>query len=1273
MKRTILLTLSFLVPATFFFGPVQTVGLPGEELDDGLGDVAAELEEELGDSWWNKNWKFRRKVWIEDPRTKVMGKKIRLARPDPLLLFNTRPCASRLADLRALSPLGKQIECGVDNFGQDDGTSAIWVKLSAHKRKSTPLIYLYYANSKIKPPPAETDPPEKIPGRPGDVRLGPEETAPGYTHRTPKMGRFYRNLVVVEAEQCRSSYGKPTFTYGDRPPQMLWRIGDRGKIQFPNYISAGAYLASTCPWRPHELKEPIRARTTTDLPAGGKWHVHVRYKTSRPNHPHRRRRHRFVPFELRLNDKKYRCGVKQKGGARFRWDSFETELEAGKTEIGFRLTGMSGPDCVLFTKDEEYLPDRRDVNGPVWMRFKVLSEKTKPFYINVFCVIQPWSTHGPQGKSAGLVFRDRVIPGGQGARPRERDPETLLQPGEWSPWVRTLHSSMPTWWTHVSFLPGDKPPIGRYGQTDVEVTFQFASRPHHDRVFRHGTERTGKKRGTKGLHVLMPRRLDLNSMLDRTLTFTQWARQRYQRAQELIGGKTEGPEKIMVTTMATAQSAEATRYVLKTCSALGFNGIGIRCPLEREEFARIAGEHGYRWTQSHHWAPKMDLASLPLEPPEQRSCTEVLRSAIEEAAAKTYVPEASRWHVPGLRPRLIIMGDEIGPATSAAYINLVPLLKGAFHEYLRRHSLTPDFFGKKNWGEVEAIGYQEISRISRTGENLLRIQAALREEAGESTKYEFKLPIPAREEPPEGVATKVQETEDLPGLEEDGNDEEESAAPEERVKRASLEEKRLYHWTQRFRSFYTSVFYGIAHREIQRVAEEEMDLPFKPLCSPNFQASPTMTGQMWDGALNLFEWARNDTTNLLFHEDWINGPYRVAFGQRLLHAAARKEGQLNGHLIVADRGFPQRFMMGLAGGSRVFLSYLYGPRRVIGPPWAEDEPTVRAWGRLLSWTGRLEDQILSAGMRPADAALLVANTSEINTRYLRASIRPGRPLSARHDMFAALMDAHVPVEIVGEEEILDDDALKRYRVLYVSDPHVRREVQQKIVSWVRDGGVLWASHAGLARREYDVPSNLLDPVFGLADRGDIVEIKEEPSWNETIDIGGHKVLGKSQIKAPNIHPNWELDGAEVFGRFQDGSPAFIHNRFGKGHAFLFGNAPRACTDAYGYKVEVDEARTAGRKLLLVAAQTAGVRPHLQFPKSHVLWSVHDGRRHTVAYLANCRGEKIEDMPFEVFLPREPASAVEGSGKKLSFKWLENRVKLQIDLPEGDGKIIVLEY
>lgn len=1234
---------------------------------DELENVIAELNVERGSGWWNPAWRFRRTGTIHDPRLSLFGGEIFLTEPDPLLLANTRRCAPGLADLRAVTLGGEPMPCGVTRFGQDDGFSLIWLR-PPPTAKPPFVFFLYYGN------PAAPVLPDKEPGRIPEeadrmcLALGPEETAPDHALPAGTNAAFFSDLVTVEAEDCVTAYGKPGFTYDRQPPQMAWLIKPQKDDPMMKTASAGAYLASTCPWRPQEVPEPVVAWTRARIPVAGRWQVYVRYKTTR-YYPLSDRgkggqptQERYVPFDLTLGGQTFSCGTNQAPGALFRWDRFEADLPAGDTDVRFRMPGMSAPDCVLLTRNPAYRPDHRDVNGPVWMRFRVPDQAFGPFFIELFCVITPWSSHGPQGESAGFLFRDQVVRGEAERDMLRRDPAAMLKPGEWSPWIQALHSPMRTWWSHVRFYPAGRS-AGKWGAEDMTADFEFATRPDPTRVFRAGTETWTR---TPGLYVLMPQRLDWQEVERRTLSFSQWARQRFEFVRSLNLPAAQGPRDILVTTMSTSVNAEETDYILRTCGLLGFNGIEVRHTLPPEVFVKKAAENGLTWTAAHHWAPKFGLADIPAKPAEGQTAIGTLKAFLAEQSRACYKP-GPRWGLPGMPVRLLIMGDEIGPATIADFINAQPLLRAAFYEYLKEQGLTPDFFGKSKWDEVEAFSYHKLTKGSEAADALLALQNA----TGQAPDPALQEELPALPDSFSLTKTTGEGEGDLAADEEQRQADLRLAKPVD--PKTAREEKKRYYWTQRFRSYYTTLFYGAASAEIKRRAAE-LNLPWQPVASPNFQAMPIMCGQMWDGALNLFEWARSGTTDFLMMEDWINGPYRVAFGQRLLAAAARKKGQKQGALIVADAAPRQRYLMALANGSRAFLSYLYGPLQVIGPAWAENELTVRTWAETLAWTGRLEKELLQSELRPAQAALLIANTAEINSPYLNTSLVPSRPLNERQNVFAALMDAQVPVELVGEEEVIEDGALDRYRALYVTDPHVDHRAQDKIKEWVRGGGVLWASQGALVREEYDTPTTRFDEVFGLADRGPIVQVEKDQGRTNSsarVVVAGSAALPAVSFDAYPIRPAWKLGAADVLATYADnGAPVLIHHAFGKGHAFLFGNSANACNAGYGHTSTEPDWAVRAREIVAIGARTAKVTPSVTLSHARVLWTVRDGPGYALLVLANCFDGKLEGLKVDLVLPKRPVEVVSGRGLNVPFEWDGSRARVVLNMEQADGEILL---
>jgi len=381
----------------------------------------------------------------------------------------------------------------------------------------------------------------------------------------------------------------------------------------------------------------------------------------------------------------------------------------------------------------------------------------------------------------------------------------------------------------------------------------------------------------------------------------------------------------------------------------------------------------------------------------------------------------------------------------------------------------------------------------------------------------------------------------------------------------------------------------------------------------------------------------------------------------------------SGALIVGGN-VTQRFLVDLGNGSRTFLSYLYGPRRSIGLPWADHEPTVRQWARLLRWAGKCEQDILAAKRRPCDAAILVDNAAEINTAYVNAGFHK-YPLFDRAGIYVALMDSHVPVEIVGAEEILEDGLLANYRALYASDPHVHVRVQEQIRKWVADGGVLWAAGAAFARQEYDEPCRTMDEVFGLARRPPVgpAPTQWDPDEAEEILVPQNDLLPEMRIKTVPFKPRYELSTGKSLAHFSDGTPAIIENRYGKGRAFLVACPAHLLAGDHGHAAAEPPGAARVRRIVTLGARVAGVRPHVRLSHPRVLWFVHDGPRQTVLFLVNCFESKLHDLTVEVHLPKRPASGCSRRTDTVNLEWLGDRVRFKIDLERQDGEIIVFRH
>lgn len=1260
MRPNTTLFLGLLLLSCWFLRPAPAQDLMDDEQPD---DIEA-LDELTDTGWWRPEWACRRRVKVEGPGLLLQrGHTVFFPQPDPLLLYNTGRCQKGAVDLRIVTLAGEQVPAGVLNFGRDDGTSLVWCRPGAALKGTELELMLYYGNPKAKPSDAKLalgeEPPEKLAIR---VQVGDEEVRQDLTPPpAPVAGSFFRRLVAVEAEKAVDAEGNPVIQRGRWTPDSMFQLRKRDDA------SAASHM--TCPPRVHwnqtePFEKPLEAWLPTRIPEAGVWRMHVRYKTSlhTPRQPGRpvRITTKYMPFTVFIGEKEFRCGTRHPYGAEFLWDSFTTELPAGDIKLGLRFTGPSpaGPDCIILTKDLDYLPDYRDVTGPVWMRFQVSDGAPEPFSLELFCYIQPWSSHGPQGRPAGYMFRDRVLPLMEEAQPLARNPKYLLRQGEWSPWVQALHSRGILWWSHLRAHAG-KRGILRTGLTDLEIAFELASRPDQARVFRNGVNAASP---SPGLNILMPSALDMATMRRDTLSFVQWAHRRFEVVRELGLKPGQRPQEIVVTTMATSKSAEEAEYIMKTCGLLGFNGLRIRAPMEPLEIRKLAASYGLRTTSQHHWYPKdpYTVYSRFLKmPPKGETCERAVLRILAELSRNCYSPQGKRWTPESPYVEMLIMGDEIGPMISPLMMKVLPMIRGYFIEYLEQQGLKPEFFGKKKWAEVEPAGAEFPEMGSKTYTLLTTLDPSLAK-APETPELPDNVTLQPEEDGEFDLARDMQEEEERQAAAMAANTPEPGASPHE---------KRLHYWTTRFRSYYTARFYRTMTKEINALVEAG-HFRRRPKASPNFQASPVQRSSMWGGALNLFEWGRMGATDYMMVEDWNWDAYRISFGAELLRAAARKRGQEIGALIVGG-SIRQRFLADLGNGARGIMSYLYGPQRVIGPPWAEHQDSVQQWADMLSWVAKCEKDLLAAKNRPSEVGVLVANTSETNSVFINASFHR-YPMAHRADMYAGLKDSYIPVEVVGEEEVIEDGILAQYKALYVGDSHVDERAQKKIKEWVAAGGVLWAPYHGLARQEYDEPSRLFDEVFGLAHRPPLAPapLDRPPAMTPRIAVPESPFLAAVSFPSVGLKPDYKLSTGVALAQFEDGKPALIHNRYGKGQAFLFAAPSFICTSGHHQRIDEPPDAAKMRRVLAIAARAAGVRPHVRLSHPRVLSYVHDGPQQTILILASCFEGVLDNVQVELSLPRPALSAYSGRTDDFKFTQDGGTARFTVDLGTGGGEIIV---
>jgi hypothetical protein len=664
----------------------DTAALPEPDttlVDDRTADaLVAEVFADAGREWWHKDWTFRRKVRVEDPRLPLGDNApVVLHGIDPLLLRNTDRCRDEGADLRVVTLDGKVLRSGVMNFGRDDGSGVIWCLPAKKPESSVFLAYVYYGNPNA-PATGDTLPDGAQPGSASaSVTVWPEDIAAGGAlPARAAPGAFFTNLVAIEAEAFTATNAQGASLVGTKD--------DAG-------ASAGGVLVGT-------TSGAAIARARLAIPEKGTWSIHVRYRHA-AGQP-------VMPFTLALGEREFPCGTNAAGG--FHWDSFRAELPAGLASAALTLAADAAPDCLILTRDANYRPDCRDINGPVWMRFKVLGENGPPYCAELFC--KHWSAEGPKGRTACYFFREYPVPTLSLARPLAAETANLARWNEWTPWGQTLAMPGVSWWVETTFRGKGDPQYGAL-MRGLKVAFEFATRPDVSRLFRDGAEEVSAE---GPLMINMPStfegRIDLAAIRAHTLGFAQWARKRFEEAQAMGFKANEGPRQLVASTLASANSAEEADYILKTLNWLGLNTVTLYLADGKKQ-GELAQKNGipWSWTYARPEYPPSDLERSPI--PTNRltgkTFTQTFDYLAEHYAETTFKawreswPKSNPWEFAHIA--FNDLGDEIGPVVDAAVINSQPLIKGCFLEYLQRQGRTPDFFGARLWDDIEANDFYE--------------------------------------------------------------------------------------------------------------------------------------------------------------------------------------------------------------------------------------------------------------------------------------------------------------------------------------------------------------------------------------------------------------------------------------------------------------------------------------------------------------------------------------------------------------------------------------
>jgi hypothetical protein len=395
---------------------------------------------------------------------------------------------------------------------------------------------------------------------------------------------------------------------------------------------------------------------------------------------------------------------------------------------------------------------------------------------------------------------------------------------------------------------------------------------------------------------------------------------------------------------------------------------------------------------------------------------------------------------------------------------------------------------------------------------------------------------------------------------------------------ASVEAKRLLFWSVRFFSESLSKAFAVATSTLRREINPDLLVatnlnnwpsrfflpsPGKPIGN-NDNVGPDAAAGMPD----WFDLVRKRAMSCLWTEDWFgdwDAQLWSLYGD-LLRCAARESNLSYGGYLVGQSmsafnvpgGATYKIMALAAHGAKVFEIYLFGELLALGDSWSQlyhiygplsDALRLLAQGERLLYPGR---------PRNGTVAIVLPQASQVwdpdaDERYYLREI---------YGLHAALIHAQYPVDFV-DDFALEADALKKYdyKVLYVTAPNLSVRAQEKILSWVGDGGTLVLLPGACAADEYDQPTTVFSGVIGVTHPPLAREPVPPALLVGRLPVQDIRPLS-DRLPASGISTAFQISqlspvsgAGQALASFSDGSAAIVDSRVMRGRILTFGYWP----------------------------------------------------------------------------------------------------------------------
>ncbi|MCX7705488.1 MAG: beta-galactosidase trimerization domain-containing protein, partial [bacterium] len=409
--------------------------------------------------------------------------------------------------------------------------------------------------------------------------------------------------------------------------------------------------------------------------------------------------------------------------------------------------------------------------------------------------------------------------------------------------------------------------------------------------------------------------------------------------------------------------------------------------------------------------------------------------------------------------------------------------------------------------------------------------------------------------------------------------------------------RKTYYWTHRYTQQLTVDYF--------KAMTDALEKEYNPgvLTFVNYTDHPLIIGGvMLPGSPDWFEMGLKRATTLMWTEDWMyggirswgNGLYqRLGFLCDILRSAASKHNQPLGFYNTMDGedGIRMKGFIVIGHGVKMIDYFYYGPTySATENYWSDSISQYKGVSKVIRDIGKAEDLVYPGKPVDRQVAIIYSTTSEIWDA-------DGAKGHEKQYLHIALAQEMFPADVIDENLVVERD-LSKYRVIYLMDSHLPVLAQNKLKTFVENGGTLVLFPMAGERDEYNGKTEIINSMVGVdPETSQIAEVEKarlslNPGSGMDLEDDIYITFRKAKITG-------SIKG-QIIGKFSDGNPAILSNRVKKGNVLYYTFMPGhnffkhvQQANPEGYVVDFSEK---ARKLVALPCILAKVEKHVEISR-----------------------------------------------------------------------------